>query len=80
MNNFKLILHNTHLQYKHKIIVFKIPDNSYHGNTNCQKRIYCVAKKYYVKLILPKEKCEIDTFQTGFVIQVLLITLTTRSV
>ena len=49
MNNFKHILHNINLQYKHKIIVFKIPDNSYHGNRNCQKRVYSVAKKYYVK-------------------------------
>ena len=80
MNNFKYILHNIHLQYKQKIIVFKIPDYSYHGSKNCQKRFYSVAKKYYEKRILPKEKCEIDTFQTGFVIQVLLITLTTRSV
>ena len=31
MNNFKHILHNIHLQYKHKIIVFKIPDYSYHA-------------------------------------------------
>ena len=63
-----------------KILVFKILDNSYHGNKNCQKWVHSVAKKYYVKWILPKEKCEIDTFQTGFVIQVILITLTTRSV
>ena len=32
----------------------------------CQKRFYSVAKKYYEKWNLPKEKCEIDTFQTGF--------------
>ena len=49
MNNFKHILHNIHLQYKHKIIVFKIPDYSYHGNRNYQKRFYSVAKKYYEK-------------------------------
>ena len=49
MNNFKHILHNIHLQYKHKIIVFKIPGNIYHGNRNCQKRFYSVAKKYYEK-------------------------------
>ena len=46
INNFKHILHNIHMQYKHKIVVFKIPDNSYHGNRNCQKRFYSVAKKY----------------------------------
>ena len=66
MNNFKHILHNIHLQYKHKIIVFKIPEYSYHGNRNCQKRFYSVTKKYYQNRILPKEKCEIDTIQTGF--------------
>ena len=66
MNNFKHILHNLHLQYKHKIIVFKIPDYSYHGNRNCQKPFYSVAKKYYEKWSLPKEKCEIYTFKTGF--------------
>ena len=66
MNNFKHILHNIHLQYKHKIIVFKIPDYSYHGNRNGQKWFYSVAKKYYEKWSLPKEKYEIDTFQTGF--------------
>ena len=49
INNFKHILHNIHLQYKHKIIVFKIPDYSYHGNKNCQKPFYSVAKKYYEK-------------------------------
>ena len=49
MNNFKHILHNIHLQYKHEIIVFKIPDYSYHGNRNCQKRFNSVAKKYYEK-------------------------------
>ena len=81
MNNFKHILHNIHLQYKHKIIVFKIPDNSYHGNRNCQKRFYSVAKKKILrKMNFVQGKCEIDTFQTGFVIQVLLIKLATRSV
>ena len=49
MNNFKHNLHNIHLQYKHKIIVFKIPGYSYHGNRNRQKRFYSVAKKYYEK-------------------------------
>ena len=66
MNNFKHILHNIYLQYKHKIKVFEIPDYSYHGNRNCQKQFYSVAKKYCEKWILPKEKCEIDTFQVGF--------------
>ena len=49
MNNFRHILHNVHQQYKHKIIVFKIPDYSYHGNRNFQKQIYSVAKIYYKK-------------------------------
>ena len=31
-----------------------------------KKLFYPVAKKYYEKWYLPKEKCEIDTFQTGF--------------
>ena len=66
MNNFEHILHNIHLQYKHKIIFFKIPNYSYHGNRNCQKRFYSVAKKYHENWSLPKEKCEIYTFQTGF--------------
>ena len=66
MNNLKHILHDIHLQYKHKIIFFKIPDFSYHGKRNCQKRFNSVAKKYYEKWSLPNEKCEIDTFQTGF--------------
>ena len=66
MNNFKHILHNIHLQHKNKIIVFKIPAYSYHGNRNCQKRFYAVAKKYYEKWSLPREKYEIYNFQTGF--------------
>ena len=41
------------MQYKYKIIAFKIPDNNYHGNRNSQKRFYSVAKKYYEKWILP---------------------------
>ena len=49
MNKFKHILHNIHLQYKHKIIVFKIPDYSYHGNRKCQKRFNSVTKKAYEK-------------------------------
>ena len=49
MNNFKHILHNIHLQYKHKIIVFKIPDYSYHGNRNCQKRFNSEAEEYFEK-------------------------------
>ena len=49
MNNFNNIFYNIHLQYKHKIIVFKIPDYSYNGNKNCQKRFYTVVKKYYEK-------------------------------
>ena len=49
MNNFKHILHNIHVQYKHKIIFFEIPDYSYHGNRNCQKRFNSVPKKYYEK-------------------------------
>ena len=80
MNNFKHILHNIYMQYKHKIIVFKIPDNSYHGNRNCQNQLYSVSKEILRKMNFAQGKCEIDTFQTGFVIQVLLITLTTRSV
>ena len=62
MNNLKHILHNIHLQYKHKIIVFKIPDYSYHGNRNCQKLFYSVAKKYYKKMKFAQGKFEIDTF------------------
>ena len=49
INNFKHALHNIHLKYKHKVIVFKIPDytdHSYHGNRYCQKWFYYVAKKY----------------------------------
>ena len=30
-----------------------------------KKRVYSVAKNYYEKLSLPREKCEIYTFQTG---------------
>ena len=55
MNNFKHILHNIHLQYKQKIIVFKIPDYSYHGNMNCQKPFYSVAKKYYENEVCPRK-------------------------
>ena len=80
MNNFKHFLHNIHLQYKQKIIVFKIPDYSYHGNRNCQKTVLLCSKEILRKMNFAQGKCEIDTFQTGFVIQVLLITLTTRSV
>ena len=68
------------MQYKHKIRVFKIPDNSYQGNRNCQKRLYSVSKEILRKMNFAQGECEIDTFQTGFVIQVLFITLTTRSV
>ena len=38
------------------------------------------SKEILRKMNFAQEKCEIDTFQTGFVMQVILITLTTRSV
>ena len=81
MNNFKHILHNIHLQYKHKITVFKIPDNSYHGDRNCQKRLNSVAKIFFTKNeVCPRKNVKLTLFRLAFVIQVLLITLTTRSV
>ena len=80
MNNFKHILHNIRLQYKHKIIVFKIPDYSYHGNRNCQNTVYSVAKKYYKNEICPRKNVKLTLFRLAFVIQVLLITLNTRPV
>ena len=55
MNNFKHILHNIHMQYKHKIIVFKIPDNSYHGNRNCQKWVYPIAKNVTKNEFCPRK-------------------------
>ena len=49
-DNFKHILHNIHLQYKHKIIVFKIPDYSYHGNRNFQKTVLLCSKEILQKM------------------------------
>ena len=66
MNNFKHILHNIHLQYKHKITVFKIPDYSYHGNGNCQETVLLCSKEILRTMKFAQGKCEIDTFQTGF--------------
>ena len=80
MNNFKHILHNIHLQYKHKIIVFKILDYSYHDNRNCQKPVYFIAKKITKNGICPGKNVKLTLFRLAFVKQVLLITLVTRSV
>ena len=80
MNDFKHNLHNKHLQYKHKMILFKIPDYRYHGNRNCQKPFYSVAKNYYENEVCPRKNVKFTLFRLAFVIQVRMITLTTRSV
>ena len=66
MNDFKHILHNIHLQYKHKIIVFKIPDYSYHGNRNCQKRFYSEQSNRTENEVCPGKNLKFTLFQTGF--------------
>ena len=80
MNNFKHILHNIHLQYKHKIIVFKIPDYSDHGNRNCQNGLTLKQRNITKNEVCSRKNVKFTLFRLAFVIQVLLIALTTRSV
>ena len=72
MNNFKHILHNIHLQHKHKIclIYMAIAKN---GLTLKQRNI---TKNE----VCPRKNMKLTLFRLAFVIQVLLIALTTRSV
>ena len=49
------------MQYKHKIIVFEIPDYSYHGNRNFNTILLC-SKEILRKMKFAKGKYEIYTF------------------
>ena len=80
MNDFIHILHYIHLQYKHKIKVFKFLIIVTMATGIAKKMVLLSRKDILRKMSFAQGKCEIETFQTGFVIQVIFIILSTRSV
>ena len=65
MNNFQHILDNPHLLYKYKKDRFKNQDKSYHGK---RENVLLHGKEIFQKMGFAPGKCQINTFQTGFVI------------
>ena len=80
MNNFKHILHNIHLQHKHKIVVLKFLIIVTMATGIAKNGLTLKQRNITKNEVCPRKNMKLTLFRLAFVIQVLLIALTTRSV